>query len=83
MLYPTVLGIQNPMSFGAGLNFNKIIQCAMVYLLGNNISNMISQSGAFEIFVDKKLVISKLATGDLPTEKQIRDKLMEEGVALK
>ena len=55
----------------------------MVYMLANNIGNMISQSGAFEIFVDKKLVISKLATGDLPTEKQIRDKLLEEGVVLK
>ena len=42
--------------------------CGLIaWIIGNSVIGSLSQTGAFEIFVNNRLVFSKLAEGKLPT----------------
>jgi len=56
--------------------FEKIFESRWMYLmlvvfLGGNLQSSCLQTGAFEIYVDGKLIFSKLATGKMVTMNQI------------
>ncbi len=53
-----------------------------VFFFGNNLQGMLLQSGAFEIFINDKLVYSKLATGQMPTFPIIQELFMQHGIIL-
>lgn len=42
------------------------ISCFLVYFIGNGLVNSISNTGAFEVLVDNKLIFSKLQSGRMP-----------------
>jgi len=53
------------------LKEKKFIVVMVVMLLGNNLSNMLLSTGAFEVYADNVLIFSRLATGKMPTPQEI------------
>ena len=47
---------------------NKRVQyLGFAFLLGVNLINMVSSTGAFEVYLNDRLIFSKLATGYMPS----------------
>ena len=55
---------------------NKVIAFFAVLILGNNLINMLLQTGAFEIYFDGKVIFSKLQMERMPTIKEIEDRML-------
>ena len=54
---------------------NKWMYMIGAYFLFNTLHKSLSQSGAFEVYLDDKLLFSKLAEGRLPTFPEILNKI--------
>ena len=56
----------------------KMIAFFVVFLLGNNVIGMLLQTGAFEIYLDGKVVFSKIQTGRMPTLNEVEDRMLSQ-----
>mmetsp|Transcript_16749 Transcript_16749/g.67582 ORF Transcript_16749/g.67582 Transcript_16749/m.67582 type:complete len:116 (-) Transcript_16749:514-861(-) len=65
-----LLGMPQAPGWVATLNENKMMTFAAVWM-ANNVAAQMVATGAFEIYVDDRLVFSKLETGRLPTASDI------------
>ena len=54
----------------------------LAFILGNQISAMVSSTGAFEIFVNETNIWSKLATGTIPNLEQLIQSINNMGYTL-
>jgi len=54
----------------------KTIVIIVCMLLGNNVVSSLMSTGAFEVFLDNKLIFSKLQTGGMPSAQDIERFLM-------
>ncbi|CAD5234893.1 unnamed protein product [Bursaphelenchus xylophilus] len=64
------LGMQTPGFFNWMLG-NKLSACMMLFIFSNSIENMLMSTGAFEIYVGKELVWSKLESGRVPSPAEL------------
>lgn len=55
----------------------------MIFFLGNNIQSSLNSTGAFEIFIDNKLVFSKLEMNRMPNMNEIVAIFEENGMEFK
>ena len=55
----------------------KMICCFLFFFIGNSVCNFLTQTGAFEVFLDEKLLFSKLATGRIPDAFEIIQMIKE------
>jgi len=53
-----------------------------VFFLGNNIQASLLSTGAFEMYLDGKLLFSKLQTGDMPSLQNLQESLIAHGIIL-
>ncbi|KAJ8601071.1 hypothetical protein CTAYLR_004511 [Chrysophaeum taylorii] len=74
----TFLGLPVPSWYGLVAE-NKMMTFAVVWL-ANNFANSLVATGAFEIYLDDRLVFSKLETGRLPTVQDLVSGLKQNGL---
>lgn len=55
----------------------------MIFFLGNNIQSSLNSTGAFEIFIDNKLVFSKLEMNRMPNMNEVIAIFEENGMEFK
>lgn len=53
---------------------------AAIFFVGNMISNQLSTTGAFEVFINDTLVFSKIQTGNAPTAQALLQELAAYGI---
>ena len=68
------LGMTPPAIYN-GLKEKKFIVIMGAMFIGNNLSNMLVSSGAFEVYLDNQIIFSKLATSRMPTPQEIENAL--------
>lgn len=57
------------------LKEKQFIVIMAVMFLGNNLSNSLTSTGAFEISIDNQLIFSKLQTGRMPSPQEVEGRL--------
>jgi len=64
------IGLATPAVFTWMIN-NKVSSCLMLFMLSNSIEGMLMSSGAFEIYLGKNLVWSKMESGRVPSPAEL------------
>uniref|UniRef100_A0A0N4ZJ32 SelT-like protein n=1 Tax=Parastrongyloides trichosuri TaxID=131310 RepID=A0A0N4ZJ32_PARTI len=65
-----IVGISIP-TLSNWLLTNKISSCMMIFMLSNMIEGMLMSTGAFEIFIGKERIWSKLESGRVPSPQEL------------
>ena len=71
----TKLGITPPPIYYR-LKEKQFVVIMGIMFIGNNISSMLTSTGAFEVYLDNNLIFSQLASGKIPTTQEIENALL-------
>lgn len=70
-LWTYVPGVQRPPEFYLKMKANPALTFIVVFLVIPSYVQSFANSGAFEVYVDEKLIYSKLETGRMPNVAEI------------
>ena len=60
-----------------------MVFAGLVFVAGNNVINMVNSTGAFEIYLEEKLIYSKLETKKMPDILIVKKLLKENNIKFK